>query len=409
MNCQRSLKSFLIISLSSSAILNLHFNTKVFIFAKAEEMNADYDDVLYYYHDTMYESIKNHDSSEDEAYHYDHDFDLYRNQFDNKEDNTLGDSEEEDANWFMKNNADDQPKEPKCRDDSYMECDEVLERGDCSLNETSILSTSTRKLCPVTCGVCKSTANAVWLEHDCFQHNEDIHVFFQNTDPDDYDFVGIYPESYDFEENPKLLLQALLWLTSCGGIHKYCKAAKGGLLFNNLGPSDEMSWDFFPLPPGQYKAALSTGGKPHELIIQSEPFEAKAKGHSCYFDLCQDLMYTDRHCYDYRKESIRITFENCQPQEDDLIAIYKHGETPGEEQPLLWLGTCGTKDCMGEVAYDILVFGPKEPDESGRSSWPLPPGDYSAHLMKYFPDSKHGIPVAQSDFSVSHNCNTLAS
>eukprot|EP00980_Cylindrotheca_fusiformis_P001408 scaffold345_cov134-Cylindrotheca_fusiformis.AAC.19 len=339
---------------------------------------------------------KGSEDSEDSVDWDEYDHDLYSDELN-------GNDLEEEEDWFL---AEDAIQQPRCRDDAYIDCKEVSKAGDCSMSRTGILATSKRNLCPVTCGMCQVEENDVWLEHDCFTYSQDIHVFFHNEEPEKYDFVGIYPASFDLRGQPELLLKPHMWLTTCGGLHEYCKAAKGGLLFGNVGPSDETTWKYFPLVPGEYKAALSRGDDPHELIVESTIFTAKPEGHGCD-DGCQDLVSTDKDCYT-QVETIRVTFENCSPHEEDLIAIYKYYERPGDEEPLMWLGACGSQDCRGLVSYDILLFGPRPPNEAARTTWPLPPGDYTAHLIKFNAGANHAEPVAQTAFNVREQCLNTA-
>lgn len=37
---------------------------------------------------------------------------------------------------------------------------------------------------------------------------------------------------------------------------------------------------------------------------------------------------------------------------------------------------------MDQVETGTLIFGPKDPEEYGTTTWPLPPGDYKAFLMR---------------------------
>lgn len=370
-------------------------------FPSDEEEDIEQGDDLHFHADMYGVEQREEDVSEDSEEDWDeHDHDLYSEL--NAADLEEQDVEEED--WFL---TEEDIQQPKCRDDAYMDCAEVEQSGDCSKEKTGILATSRRNLCPVTCGMCKIEENAVWLERDCFDYSQDIHVFFHSQEPELYDFVGIYPASFNLVEQPELLLKAHMWLTTCGGLHEYCKAAKGGLLFGNVGPSDQTTWNYFPLESGDYKAALSRGDDPHEHVVESKIFTAKGEGHSCSGG-CQDLISTDKNCYTHQVDTIQVTFENCSPHEEDLIAIYKYDESPGEMEPLLWLGTCGTQECTGVVAYDILLFGPRLPNEAGRSTWPLPPGDYTAHLMKFIPGANHGEPSAQTAFKVREQCQTTA-
>lgn len=343
------------------------------------------------------------------------------------EDDQFGSDEDDDAPWYQEEeessedesdsedeDLDEEEEEVdellkhkhRCRDDAYMNCTKVLESGDCDLSKTGPLQRANRKICPVTCGLCSMPSTSkVWLDHNCYQHSEDIVVHFNNSDPDPWDYIGIYPASHDFTKNPDLLVKAPLWLTCCGGLHEYCKTARGSLLFGGLGPTDQATWNFFPLAAGEYKAVLARGEDPHELIVESEPFVAKPQGHSCY-DECKDLIYTGQECYNSDTASIHVTFENCKPEDNDAIAIYHEGETPGgTNQPLLWLGACGSQECMGKVSYDILVFGPKPPNEAGRLGWPLPEGNYKAYLMKGSTDGgNYGTPSAETLFSIKGDC-----
>ncbi|KAL3942173.1 MAG: hypothetical protein SGBAC_003598 [Bacillariaceae sp.] len=329
---------------------------------------------------------------------YIHDTGLYIPIHEAGEDEEDGSKAEED--WFI---ADQDTNHPRCRDDPYINCEEVQESGDCDPEKTGILPTSRRNLCSVTCGICAVEEDAVWLEYKCYEYGEDIHVFFHNHKPTVQDYVGIYPAAYDFSKHPELLFEAPMWLTTCGSLEDGCKAAKGGLLFGDLGPSDEVAWNFFPLSVGDYKAVLARGNETIEVVSESDIFRANPLGRSCNND-CQDLIHTDVECYNSGVDTIQITFENCNPHEENLIAIYKDDEAPGEIEPLLWLGTCGTQECVGEVAYDILLFGPRSPDEAARTSWPLPDGDYKAYILQYAPGANHGIPAAETSFIVRKQC-----
>jgi hypothetical protein len=284
----------------------------------------------------------------------------------------------------------------ECRDDAYVDCEEIFEDDKCDLIGDVI---NYRDLCPVTCGKCAlPLRTAVWTDFDCFHHKEDITIFFTNKDPEAEDFIGIYPSYVDFNEDLEQLEEAKLWLYGCGSLEEHCKTAMGGLLFGMLGPSDEADWLEFPLPGGEYKAALARLDPELELLAESVPFTVKAQGQSCYFE-CNEIVYTDQPCYSPGEDSIYITFESCLPQPGDRVAIYPStvGAHPGDLDAPLWLGTCGKQKCIEAVHSDNLEFGADGPDAMGTMKWPLPPGDYKAFLMRMNEGDTYGRMLAESN------------
>jgi hypothetical protein len=297
---------------------------------------------------------------------------------------------------YVNPNAQHIDEDHECRDDAYVDCEEIFEDDKCHLIGDVI---NYRDLCPVTCGKCeRPLRTAVWTDFDCFHHKEDITIFFTNRDPEAEDFIGIYPSYMDFNEDVELLEEAKLWLYGCGSLEEHCKTAMGGLLFGMLGPSDEADWLEFPLPGGEYKAALARIDPELELLAESVPFTVKAQGQSCYFE-CNEIVYTDQPCYSPGVDSIYVTFESCTPQPEDRVAIYPStvGAHPGDLEAPLWLGTCGKQKCIEAVHSDNLEFGGAEgPDATGTVKWPLPPGDYKAFLMRMNEGDTYGRMLAES-------------
>jgi len=269
-----------------------------------------------------------------------------------------------------------------CRDDAYLDCVEVSEMGHCEPNTSEADLLATRGLCPVTCGICKlPPRTSVWLDFECFQHGEDIAVFFANVDPEIDDYIGIYPSYMDLTAGNGVLENAYMWLHTCGSTHEMCKTAMGGLIFGSMGPSEDEEWTMFPLASGEYKAALVRGDE-SEVLAESLPFAAKSAGQSCYSQ-CKDMIFTDKTCYRVG-DPIHVNFENCAPRHDDRIAIYADTEErAGSSEPLVWIGSCGSQTCKKEVSADTVSFGYK--DETlvdGSQSWPLKPGKYRAFLIR---------------------------
>jgi len=117
------------------------------------------------------------------------------------------------------------------------------------------------------------------------------------------------------------------------------------------------------------------------------PYQAYAKdtfkvvgyGHHCG----GDKIYTDKSSYKVG-DDIKVHFQNEKPERHDWVAIYHASDNKDHlGHPLMWLYTCGTQMCSGSVYYDYLVFGSKDPVESGKYQWPLMPGEYVAVLVRY--------------------------
>lgn len=88
---------------------------------------------------------------------------------------------------------------------------------------------------------------------------------------------------------------------------------------------------------------------------------------------CFDVIASDESCYLFQSD-INIIFENCDPQPNDWIGIWPIADATDLQnlpEPALWLWTCGSQDCAGEVFVDTLPFG------SG-----LAVGTYVAHLVR---------------------------
>ena len=288
-----------------------------------------------------------------------------------------------------------------CRDDALIDCDKILEEGLCNVEHKHDLI-SYRDLCPVTCGVCTAPpTNLVWLDYNCYQHAEDITVYFANAMPDKEDYVGIFPAYADVKTNPDLLFDdALMWFYCCGSMEEFCRTMHGGLIFGSMGPSEHEKWTEFPLQAGTYKAVLARG-KNNTLLAESAVFSVKPEGQSCYHD-CKDMVFADSTCYVYEDGTINITFENCKPIDNDRVAIYPEGVRAGSEEPDLWVGTCGNQTCTGKVVTEVLSFGPAGPETSGAARWPLAPGTYRAYLMR-MTEGGFGNPAAESaSFTINH-------
>ena len=122
---------------------------------------------------------------------------------------------------------------------------------------------------------CKDTVNA---NTDCYTQVDMIHVTFENCAARNEDRIAIYP----IDEQEK---EPLLWLDACDsqdcmGDAKHDHVSFGSRLKKDLlqGPG---TW---PLPPGEYIAALTRIGErdPHgRKVVQSKPFRVLPDGEMC--------------------------------------------------------------------------------------------------------------------------------
>ncbi len=297
---------------------------------------------------------------------------------------------------FLRSYALASNEEKDCRDapETFVNCTAAREKGLCDLkNANTDLILEVPEMCQVTCGTCPKppTKTSLWVDYECFDHAQDITVHFTNIDPEPDDFVALYPGYLDLEtrENTD---QMDMWLFSCGTIQEHCRTASGAVVFGNRGISPTEKWYYFPLEPGTYKVALLRYNG--TLILESEPFTVKAEDHSCAWE-CRDAVFADSECYE-KQDSIHVTFENCAARNEDRIAIYSH--TVEEDEPLLWLDTCHSHDCMGDAKNDFVTFGSTAQRHllQGKEDWPLPAGDYVAALVRLGGQGPHGRKVVQS-------------
>lgn len=259
------------------------------------------------------------------------------------------------------------PLENDCRDDISVDCDGVE-----ACEENDLLSI--RHLCPVTCKICEVPVTAIWVDYDCFEHREEIQVYFSNQTPEPGDLVGIYTDNYD---------EPVMWLHTCGNQFNKCRVARGGLWFGHT-VDGENTWDNFPLQVGRYKAVLIREhvDESGTVLAESDAFDARDRGHSCSGD-CKYNIYTDQTCYTPEDIVISVTFENCAPHPTDQIAVYYNSEAmPGHDEPLLWLGACGSQECKDVVDIGTIQFGFHQHVHRESAEWNLPPGDYKVHILR---------------------------
>jgi hypothetical protein len=110
---------------------------------------------------------------------------------------------------------------------------------------------------------------------------------------------------------------------------------------------------------------------------------------------CTTTVQSDLDCYEFQT-SIDISFDNCEPVEDDWIGIYAQDSNVDLNNlgdPLTWLWNCGSQSCRGEVLVDTLPFG----DD-------LEVGTYVAYMIRRNSGGPYSSYAASSSFDIATTC-----
>jgi hypothetical protein len=160
----------------------------------------------------------------------------------------------------------------ECKDHSHFNCHLIAEKDDCEE-----LSTGGNRVgdafCQVSCGRCDyadTEDDEIFTHQSCYPFGkQEIKVSFFNQNPQNEDWVGMYPATAD----PNNLEGPVAWYWLCGTKKEKCKIGVGSVTF---------PW----LPPGTYKAMMvrqphSKGhGGPYSSYAESEPFDV-VRGNTC--------------------------------------------------------------------------------------------------------------------------------
>ena len=96
---------------------------------------------------------------------------------------------------------------------------------------------------------------------------------------------------------------------------------------------------------------------------------------------CRFVLEVDKESY-LPAEEIQVTMTQCNPHEEDFVAIYDAdvdpNETKGHVTYQMWMRTCGSSFCSEPAWSSTFMFGKGH----NKHSWPLPKGDYKVHLLK---------------------------
>ena len=95
-------------------------------------------------------------------------------------------------------------------------------------------------------------------------------------------------------------------------------------------------------------------------------------------------------------DAIRVSFENCQPENDDWIGIYDWDADPEDlDTGYLWSWACGNQNCRTEATSDEVVFNQNHIAKT-TSIWPLKKGWYIAFLIRRNPGGPYVYVELQS-------------
>jgi hypothetical protein len=274
-------------------------------------------------------------------------------------------------------------------------CDWIAENDGCGLS-TDNGNVIGHWYCLVTCGRCDREVTSTTTSTDqlCYPANEAVAISLENEHPEPEDWMGIYPESADAAD----LGDPIVWEWLCATPEEVCKVHYRTITFDRL-------------PPGTYKAVLSrrNHGGPYSSFTETNTFEVTAPGGSCRErqraltsnnDCVANSLQVDKTNYALGQEIV-VTLDQCKAAPEDFIAIYEADtgleDIKGDANYRLWMWTCGTAWCHEAKPSNTFAFG----QETAPHTWPLPAGNYQAHLVKRLDDEGHfGSSGVSSIFTV---------
>jgi hypothetical protein len=104
---------------------------------------------------------------------------------------------------------------------------------------------------------------------------------------------------------------------------------------------------------------------------------------------CSDWIHTDATCY-ANKMALFVSFNNCDPLEDDWIGVYPSDADPENlGSASVWVWSCGTIDCEGARSNDVF---PIEQD--------LPPGTFKAFLVRRQTGGPYSSYASSDEFTI---------
>jgi hypothetical protein len=88
-------------------------------------------------------------------------------------------------------------------------------------------------------------------------------------------------------------------------------------------------------------------------------------------------------------DAIHVSFENCEPKNDDWIGIYDWDTDPEDlDNGFMWSWACGNQDCRTAAKFGEVFFDQNHVDET-TPIWPLPEGWYIVYLIRRNPGGSY--------------------
>jgi hypothetical protein len=147
-----------------------------------------------------------------------------------------------------------------------------------------------------------------------------------------------------------------------------------------------------PVTPAPLEAAPAAATTP-----EPTPYVSTAPSNSPS-STCIDSVQTTQSCYDRSSMTkVTVNFVNCQPRDDDWIAIFPSNE-PSDYllHDQLWVYACGGQSCSGAVSQGTVdidpadfdtsessrTLTPTDPNDGSYLFFPVPAGTYRIHLIR---------------------------
>jgi hypothetical protein len=218
----------------------------------------------------------------------------------------------------------------------------------------------------------------------CHKHGDEVSVSFTVATPSGDEWAAIIQTEVTDPSGDNYVADT--WLSTCESKSRFCQLDMGNIIFSVS--SLHVNALESVLEPGRYNAYLLRGENA-TLLAKSSTFKVASPGSSCYLG-CQSVIATNQNLYSVG-DDIEVSFDNCHPAEDDWIGIFPEDASPVDDldDPVLWMGTCGSQDCHGKVVTDIWRFGSY-----------LAPGTYKAVLAHRNYDGAYSAKAVSKFFQI---------
>lgn len=115
---------------------------------------------------------------------------------------------------------------------------------------------------------------------------------------------------------------------------------------------------------------------------------------------CVDSMRSLSGCYG-PGDPINIDFTNCNPEDDDWVAIYDAGEDVDDlPNPPVWSWACGNRNCREAVTSEQFAL---DEEHSSGGAWPLDEGNYVVTMSRNSAQPYDAYAVS-AVFSIDEGC-----